>query len=241
MTLSLIAGIAAAIAVDRTVAQTSVQVVNATSVPEIALRVNGRLDYPKFPQGRMTADAAAEVQRLVYEVEDPRSGKRVKSPELRCKAGEYQSMVILGDFSTGTPPGGLPQPAQLPADRKFPPNIVFRLFPHSEESADSGLRLRIINGMPGRKLVFSAGKHRNVLLPGEDLVIPQQPSTREYVATVDDRMLRILMRQENNLRNAMVIFYLREDGSPGFTRAFENTARSRALNAAAWERDNVAQ
>ena len=61
--------------------------------------------------------------------------------------------------------------------------------------------------------------------PGEFAVLAGQPATARYLAKVDGENISLLMRQEGLIRNAMIIFFLK-NGRPAFMRAFENNADS---------------
>jgi hypothetical protein len=206
-------------------ATTSVQIVNATSVPEIALRINDRIAYENFPQGLKTADSPASLLKAVYEAEDRQTGSRAMSAKIAYEPGTNQSLVILGDFSTDTPPGVLRHPgrALTGEDKQYPPNVLFQVFSHA--ATEAPVRLRIINGMPGKSLTFVAGRREIVVKPGEFAVLAGQPATARYLAKADGENISLLMRQEGLIRNAMIIFFLR-NGRPVFMRAFENNADS---------------
>jgi len=202
-----------------------VQIVNATSVPAIALRINERLAYETFRQGLRTADFAVSSPEAVYEVEDRQTGYRAASGKITYHPGTNQSLVILGDFSTDTPPGGLRHPgrALTAEERQYPPNVLFQMFSH--EGTEPPVRLRIINGMPGKNLTFVAGRREVVVKPGDCGVLADQPSSAQYLAKVDGEEISLLMRQEGLIRNAMIIFFLKS-GKPAFVRAFENNGDS---------------
>ena len=204
---------------------TSVQIVNATSVPAIVLKINDKIAYENFSQGLKTADSPASLLKAVYEAEDRQTGSRAKSAKIAYEPGANQSLVILGDFSTDTPPGALRHPGRaLTAEEKqYPPNVLFQVFSHG--ATEEPVRLRIINGMPGKSLAFVAGRREIVVEPGEFAVIAGQPATARYLAKVDGENIPLLMRQEGLIRNAMIIFFLKS-GRPVFMRAFENTADS---------------
>ena len=85
------------------------------------------------------------------------------------------------------------------------------------------MRLRIINGMPGKRLALIAGRQEILVEPGEFAILAGQPATARYLAKVDGEGIPLLMRQEGLIRNAMIIFFL-DSGRPAFMRAFENTA-----------------
>ncbi len=206
-------------------ATTSVQIVNATSVPAIALRINAKLVYENFPQGLKSADSPANLLKAVYEAEDKQTGSRAASAEITYEAGAHQSLVILGDFSTDTPPEGLRHPGRaLTAEEKqYPPNVLFQVFSHA--ATEAPVRLRIVNGMSGKRLNFGAGGREIVVKPGEFAILEGQPATARYLAKVDGESIPLLMRQEGLIRNAMIVFFLR-NGRPAFVRAFENNADS---------------
>lgn len=211
--------------------QTSVQIVNATSVESISLSLNGKLDYPSFKQGRHTADAPTTRVKVRYTAENKKTGASADSREIEYTPGANQTLVILGDFSTNVPPDNLPQAGPPPEkpEKPFSPNVLFRVYAHNKVGLPEFVRLRVVNGMPGKTLTFTApGSSREAdqkftLNPGEEKEIVGQAPVTEYLAVVDGVSLPILMRQEGgSVRNAMLIFFLQEDGQPGFKRAFEN-------------------
>jgi hypothetical protein len=206
-------------------ATASVQIVNATSVPAIALRINDKLAYENFPQGLKSADSPASLLKAVYEAEDKQTGSRAASAQIAYEPGTSQSLVILGDFSTDTPPGVLRHPGRaLTAEEKqYPPNVLFQVFSHS--ATEPPVRLRIINGIPGKSVTFVAGRREISVKPGEFAVLTDQPATARYLAKMDSENISLLMRQEGLIRNAMIIFFLK-NGRLAFVRAFENNADS---------------
>ena len=92
------------------------------------------------------------------------------------------------------------------------------------------MRLRIINGVPGKNLTFVSGNHELVIKSGDCGFLENQPATAQYTAHVDGENIPLLMRQEGLIRNAIIVFFLK-DGKPSFMRAFENNAESRAMRA----------
>ncbi|HEY5813071.1 MAG TPA: hypothetical protein VIT23_10525 [Terrimicrobiaceae bacterium] len=204
---------------------TSVQIVNATCVPALTLKINDRIAYNSFPQGKRTGDAPISSLELTYEAEDTRTGLRVKSAKVTYGANAYQSLIMLGDFSTDIPPDELRQPGQAPqrGEKQYSPNVIFQVFSH--EAAKAPIRLRVINGMPGKSLIFAAGSKEMRIKPGAHAVLEGQTATAEYVARVDDEEIPLLMRQEGLLRNAIIVFFLKS-GKPDFVRVFENNGES---------------
>ncbi|MGB7791061.1 MAG: hypothetical protein WBL39_07590 [Terrimicrobiaceae bacterium] len=203
----------------------SVQIVNATSVPAIALRINDRLAYETFPQGLKSADSPTSMLKATYEAEDKQTGRFAKSAEINYKPGTNQSLVILGDFSIGPPAGTLRRPghALVGNGEQYPPSILFQVFSHAAQEAP--VRVRIINGMPGKSLTFITGRDEIVVEPGNFAVLNREPAVAHYQAKTDGEEISVLMRQEGLVRNAMIIFFLK-NGRPGFMRAFENNADS---------------
>jgi hypothetical protein len=209
-------------------ATTSVQIVNATSVPVIALKINENVAYEAFAQGLKSADAPIVLQKAVYEAEDKQTGSRTRSEKITFEPGTYQSLVILGDFSRRTPPGMLRQPGEALTAKhnEYAPNVLFQLFSHAATKAP--VRLRVINGMPGKSLTFVADSQEIVVKPGDCAILESQPAIAQYGAKVDGENIPLLMRQEGLIRNAMVVFFLKS-GKPAFVRAFENNAESNRM------------
>jgi hypothetical protein len=207
----------------------SVQIVNATSVAAITLRINNQIAYENFPQGLKSADSATNVLRATYEAEDKETGRRAKSAQISYEPDSHQSLVITGDFSSDTPPGlpGRAERTQPGENRQSPPNVLFQIFSHT--ATEAPVRLRIINGIPRRNLTFVSGDRETVVKPGGFAILEGQPATARYLAKTDHGEIDLLMRQEGLVRNAMLIFFLK-NGRPAFVRAFEkNKDASRPL------------
>lgn len=212
---------------DRPLPQTRVQIVNATSVQEIALSVNGKKSYPHFHQGLHTADGPTDQTEVQYTAEMPEKELAANSPKIQFAPNRIQTVVILGDFSTDVPPGDLPpsDSTSSPPKTPYPPNVIFRVYPHNQGKTPPAPRLRVINGMPRKTLVFGSSGNpliKFIIKPGGEKELGDEPPTAEYFAKIDEETLDVLMRQEGLIRNAMVIFYLDKDGKPKFKRVFEN-------------------
>ncbi len=205
----------------------SVQIVNATSVTAIILRINDQIAYEYFPQGLKSADSATNILRATYEAEDKETGRRAKSAQISYDPDSHQSLVITGDFSSDTPPG-LPrrtERTQPIENKQLLPNVLFQVFSHT--ATEAPVRLRIINGIPDRNLTFVSGDRETVVKPGGFAVLEGQPATARYLAKTDRGEINLLMRQEGMVRNVMLIFFLK-NGRPAFVRAFEkNTDATR--------------
>lgn len=206
---------------------TSVQIINATSVPSISLSVNGRNDYPDFPQGLYTGDAPTEMLSVKYLATDKASNASIESDLIRYEPNKNYSLIIMGDFSTDVPPGQLPQPGvtyETP-EKPYPPNVLFRVHSHDLKTSESPVRLTVINAMPRKNLQFGiSSTPKKHIAPGSELILSNQPASFEYEAEIDGEKIPVLMNQEGNVRNALIIFYLKE-GKPAFSRAFENTTK----------------
>jgi hypothetical protein len=199
----------------------SVQIVNATSVPSIALKINGRVVYESFPQGLQSADASTSILQAIYEAEDTASGRRGESAQITYQPNTNQSLVIFGDFSTDARHGVRrnADPSRKIEKKENAPNVRFQVFSHV--ATEPPVRLRIINGIPSKNLTFIYGRREIVVKSGDFAVLSRQPAIAHYLAKVDGEEISLLMRQEGRVRNAMIIFFLR-NGRPAFMRAFEN-------------------
>ena len=199
------------------------QIVNATSVPVITLKLNDAILYDAFPQGTRSGDAPIRVVESVYEAEDNRTGLRATSDNIKFEPGAYQTLVIFGDFSADPPrPSGQRDKAAF-GDHPTAPRVFFQVFSHSGSAQP--VRLRIVNGLPDRDLTFVNGNEETMIKPGAHAVLTDQPAVAQYAAKVDGESIPFLMRQEGLTRNAMVIFFMK-NGKPTLMRAFENTAES---------------
>lgn len=203
---------------------TRVKIVNATSVEAIDLSLNGDKFYPDFRQGQSTSDAPTRLLKVKYTAENKAAPALAESEEVEYKPNANQTLVILGDFDVNVPPGTLRQPGPPPPkpEKPYPPSVLFRVYPHEKEDLPEAVRLRVINGMPGKILNFSGPDQKVTILPGEEKSLKGQHPVAEYVGVVGEISIPILMRQEGDLRNAMIVFFLKPDGTPEFKRIFES-------------------
>lgn len=204
--------------------KTRVQIVNATSVAAIDLSTNGIKEYQNFKQGKFTGDAATDRLKVQYTAEDKKSGAVASSKEFKYSQDTTQTLVILGDFSTEIPPETLrqPGPAPTPPEKPYPPNVIFRAYPHAAEDLPAKVRLRVVNGMPGKALSFQAKDQKLTLKPGDEQALKSQDPVFVYNAEIEGNQISILMKQDSDPRNAMIVFFLKPDGQPAFQRIFEN-------------------
>jgi hypothetical protein len=209
---------------------TSIQIVNATSVPSISLEVNGRMDYPEFPQGEFTADAPTQGLTYRYKATNKSDGAIVSAKPITYKNLENQTLLLLGDFSKETEEGKIP-PIVNPANQEetgklFPPNLIFRVYSHQEGASESPVRVRIINGMPRKmlRLKANASSSQTDLFPGDEKKLSGQPLVQVYNFEVEGKEFPVLMRQDANPLNANIVFFLRNN-EPTYMRFFESTSK----------------
>jgi hypothetical protein len=201
-----------------------VQIVNATSVPEVALSVNGQPFYPKFPQGLYTGDAPTELLRVRYTITEPKKGLTVET-NLVFPPSKHSTVLITGDFTTNRPfvPLAEPLPGNALATNKTPPPyVVFTVLSHDLAEGEAPLRYRFFNGMKERSVRISAPNDSpREILPGTMTVYSGQKPMVEFESMVGEVKIPVLIRQEGLIRNCLVVFY-EKNGKPTFMRAFEN-------------------
>jgi len=208
---------------------TSVQIVNATSVPSISLEVNDRLDYPDFPQGELTSDAPTEGLIYRYKATNKSDGIAVSPKPITYKNMENQTLLLIGDFSKGAEEGKMPQPVQEKIlEEKLkqnPPNFIARVYSHQKSVSKPPVHLRVINGMPRKVLRFKLLNNAPIdLLPGDEKEFTGEPSVQLYSFEVEGRVIPVLMNQDANPMNVNIVFYLKNN-EPTFKRFFESTSR----------------
>lgn len=210
---------------------TSIQVVNATSVPSISLEVNGQLIFPDFSQGKVSGNPFVEGLNYRYKATNKADGVSVNSQPITFKNLENQTLLLIGDFSDEAEEGSLPQPKPaLPIEgnstKSNPPSLIFRTYFHQAALEKPPLQIRIINGMPRKILKMQLPNSQNTLdlLPGEEKELVGQPPVHKYFFEVDGKMIPVLMNQDGNPVNANIVFYLK-DNEPAFKRFGESTRR----------------
>lgn len=210
---------------------TSIQVVNATSVPSISLEVNGQLIFPDFPQGKGSGNPFVEELNYRYKATNKANGVSVNSQPIIFKNLENQTLLLIGDFSDEAEEGTLPQPKppltlEGKSTKSNPPSLIFRTYFHQAALEKPPLQIRIINGMPRKILKMQLPNSPNTLdlLPGEEKELVGQPPVHKYFFEVDGKMISVLMNQDSNPVNANIVFYLK-DNEPAFKRFAESTRR----------------
>jgi hypothetical protein len=210
---------------------TSIQVVNATSVPSISLEINGRLIFPDFPQGKVSGSPFVQGLNYRYKATNKADGVSVNSQAITFKNLENQTLLLIGDFSDAAEEGTLPQPKPpFPLEEEStisnPPSLIYRTYFHQAALEKSPLQIRIINGMPRKILKLHLPNSPNTLdfLPGEEKELVGQPPVHKYFFEVDGKTIPVIMLQDSNPVNANIVFYL-ENNEPAFKRFFESTRR----------------
>jgi len=207
-----------------------VTIVNATSVPSIALGIKGTntpIAFPYFPQGEWTANHAIATPEVHYAIWST-NGKPVTVQTIHFKPLSSQYLLLTGDLSTHGPVEKLPQLLGDPASRGvFLPNIQFHVIPYALVTADP-CHYRIINAMPRKTLLLRSPASENepaqqlaYLAPGNSVLLVRQPPCVSYEAVIDGQSIPLEIDQEGAEGNCLVPFFLR-NGKPAFVRVFED-------------------
>ncbi|MEM1158058.1 MAG: hypothetical protein AAF571_13485 [Verrucomicrobiota bacterium] len=205
--------------------QTSVQIVNATSVPEISLMVDQKMYYPKFPQGLYTGDAPTPKLKPLYTVTDLATNTQVDH-QISYDSNTHQSLIITGDFQMVPAEESKTDATEEMSDESsVEPRVNFLLLSHDLSADEQPLRYRFHNGLVDQKIIINDGQNGQWLEPGRILNFYGQPMVKTFTATIGDKTHSVLIRQEGSARNCTVIFY-EKAGEPVFMRAFENNKQS---------------
>jgi len=160
-----------------------VTIVNATSVPSIALGVglssvpsrghdlgtesipsglrstrNSRITnipiaYPDFHQGEWTANHAISTPEVQYAVHGT-NGPLLALQTIHFKPLSSQYLLLTGDLSTQGPKEKLPQLlGETETAGSYPPNIQFHVIPYTLVTPDP-CHYRIVNAMPRKTLLI---------------------------------------------------------------------------------------
>ena len=214
-----------------------ITVVNATSVPVIALNTRGTnrpFAYPYFPQGTWTGNDPIMTNAVDY-LALTTNGRLIARHTQKFPPVSSQILLLTGDLSTSGPADSLPQ-IGLPttvALTPWPPNLQFHTYPctKSTNAPSEGkdiCRYRIVNGMPSKLLILRAsaeggkpGRQLALLAPGNSALFIKQPANLRWEAEIEGQIYPVVMEQENDQRNCLIPFFLR-NGVPSFIRVFEN-------------------
>ncbi|MDR1190439.1 MAG: hypothetical protein LBK60_02075 [Verrucomicrobiales bacterium] len=188
-----------------------VRLINATSVPEISVAIDGRPCYPRFSQGGYTGGSVTDSGAVVYQIKDLRGGKE-RALTVTFAPGSRQALVIHGDFS--------PSADKNSKRKNAPPNV--KLFPldFALKKDESRLRYRLVNLVPGQTLQLLAKPEPIEIPHGEILTLSGQKPTVTLTVRVTDRCIPVLIHQQGVLRDCVIIFY-ETGGGVDFIRFFE--------------------
>lgn len=217
--------------------EVKIQIVNATSVPAIALNDKGTnlpIAYPNFPQGTWTGNEPISTNCVSYLVSTT-NGALIASHTQKFPIVSSQILLLTGDLSTIGPADSLPQIGLPPPPEALPwtPNLQFHLYPNTPvTNAPSGTpslcRYRVVNGMPSKLLIIRAvsdgtkpGRQLALLAPGNNALFIKQPSNLHWDAEIDGVIYPLTIEQEDDHRNCLIPFFLK-NGKPSFIRVFEN-------------------
>lgn len=209
--------------------QVKITIINATSVPSIALSVTGTnlpIGYPNFPQGEWTANAAVTNSEIHYVARFP-EGPVISDRVIRFAPKSSQFLLLTGDLSRKGPAEKLPQlspPSYEP--HPWPPNFQFHLYPVELVTKDP-CHYRVVNAMPAKTLILRTpardGKPSRILgllAPGNSLLLTGQPPCVDWIAEIDGMDYPVAIAQEGAEGNCLIPFFLR-NGKPDFLRVFE--------------------
>ncbi|MEM1158057.1 MAG: hypothetical protein AAF571_13490 [Verrucomicrobiota bacterium] len=195
---------------------TMVQVVNATSVPTISLKVDGKLLYPEFDQGLQSGEFTVDKHKLSYTVSDTVTNRQI-SHEIVYEQNTYQSLVITGDFR---PISRLKQGGK----KVLEPYLEFNVLSHLLKPGEKPLRYRFLNGFSSTSLTIEEEGQEWILKPGQIVSFYDQPAVKLFKVKAAEDSIETLIRQDGNPRNCTIVFY-EQKGSPTFMRIFENAPK----------------
>ncbi len=210
----------------------SVQIVNATCVPEIAVWINNQLAYPRFSRGLCTSDAPVPYLKAEYRMRDLKSGREAVRI-LEFENGNSQTLVLMGDFKVPRRAGDYLEPhveetgAHEKSEKvKKPLNVAFMVLSHGMKKGERPLRYRIVNGMPEQplELLLDNSAQRIAVAPGGLYTLEHQPAVATLNVQVEGRPFPVLINQERHFRNCTIVFYKTEQG-PAFMRVFESAGK----------------
>jgi hypothetical protein len=189
-----------------------VYLVNAASVPEIFVSIDGQPFYPHFPQGLYTAGSATHTEKVSYKIQDPPGGAN-RTLTASFAPHSRQAAVIYGDFSPLTEPRS--------KRKTSTPNI--KLFPLDFALAknESRLRYRVVNLLPEKTLRLTVGSDPVEIPFEQSFAISGQKSLATLTVRIGETSIPVLIHQRRILRNCDVIFYPDANGEIRFIRFFE--------------------
>lgn len=189
-----------------------VQLINATSVAEISLSIDGRLLYPKFPAGLYTAGSASDSAKVSYKIQDPSSGKTC-TLTANFSPHSHQALLFYGDFSPVT---GSPSKRNSSV-----PNIKLWPLDYALAKNESRLRYRVVNLLPGQTLWLESDGELIEIPFEQKFSLNEQKPVVTLTVKIGGETIPVLIRQRRILRNCDIIFYPDYNGKTSFIRFFE--------------------
>jgi hypothetical protein len=218
--LSLLAGMGILALLSQTPAPpptASVQLINASSVPWISLRLNQNEAYPVFRQGQRTSPGHIEKLRMQYLARDPATG-RTGQTNFVFSPAQFYSVVMIGNFSTNAPPSLRPAPARIP------PDFTYLLLDHERTPGQSPCRVTLVNGLPKTDIaVLGEPQIPEPLAPRQIAHLHGKPPECKIRFRIDGKTGELWIGQSPPHRNSIIAFYL-QNGRPKYKIVFETTA-----------------
>lgn len=188
----------------------SLQIINATSVPSLALKRDDTLAYPVFAQGRQISGGPIERQRWLLDASPSDSNVSISTIEI-LEDRESVTLVIVGDFSE-LKVEAIPSPIPAGFERINSEILLRAGFLRFDNSRVAGgaKAITVCNAVPDGELAVSLNSAAAVVLPyGESFSAPQtggdQVSLRAALRDEHEHNLTFQIRPDDE--GLVVVFF----------------------------------
>ncbi|HEY5744777.1 MAG TPA: hypothetical protein VIU12_01765, partial [Chryseolinea sp.] len=196
--------------------ESSVEMLNATSVPSISLAIAGLGEHPVFPQGAKIAGGAFPLTnwKLLARPKNATSELGEVESEFKAQPGSSSTAVIIGDFLVEKEEGKKPKT-----------RAAIVVLPGEFVSPDKPNRLILINGIPDKAIEINLDNGASDVV---DSLAEKRwsglPHSVSVAAKVEGVIMKVPIEFVDPTRSAVVAFYLK-DGKPAFVASAQLTLK----------------
>jgi len=180
-------------------------IVNVTTVPSIALKMDGQELYGDFRTGEKTSGGTFTKLTPKIEVVD-NSSKAAYAETVSISPSSFQTLVVMGDFKDVEPGGNgiRGENTQKEASR----NVAFLHLSHVLQGEEKAYRYRFVNAIPGKPIVCKTSGLPDVTIEsGKAYSYGGKPLQIMFEVTQDSRVLPLKVKQENPVHNVTFVIY----------------------------------
>lgn len=197
--------------------ESSLEFLNAVSVPAISLKIDGLGEHPFVPQGAKIAGGAFPLTnwKLLVRPRNATADMGEIESELKIQPGSSSTAVIVGDFVIEKGDATKPKP-----------RATILAIAGDFVDPEKPNRLVLINGIPSQNIEVKLDNGNSAILPPlAEMRWTELGSSVEVTAQIDGKSINVPIAFLAPTRSAIVAFYLK-DGQPTFMASGQNTLKN---------------